>query len=75
MTRNKLLDKALGFVDAGKVTVTHHDDDVVVAQVVGNGGTYDVSVTPEGWSCSCPAGQHRRVCSHAEAVAIKVNQR
>lgn len=63
--------KAEAYARAGAVTITRSTDDTLVAQVVGRGGTYTVSVDPAGHSCTCPAGASgHRQCSHLMAAVL-----
>jgi uncharacterized Zn finger protein len=57
---------------ADKVTVHSDADDVTLARVEGDHATYVVVLDPEGHHCTCPAGEHFRVCSHVAAVTLVV---
>ncbi len=39
-----------------------------VLSVSGDGSAYQVQVSGETMLCSCPAGQHERLCKHVGAV-------
>lgn len=55
----------------GRVIVTTAKDDYVAADVRGSGAVHLVEHHPgDGWTCSCPAGQHRRTCAHVEALKL-----
>ena len=71
---NAILDKALAFIDNGKVRLLEPDDDWPIRASVDSTATYIVKINANSWSCTCPAGQHGRICSHVEAVAIYQGQ-
>ena len=71
-TSNQVIDKALWFQTEGRIRILTHTDDLIRASVDGIHATYLVCVDPEGWSCTCPAGQNHKTCSHAEAVALEI---
>lgn len=55
-------------LDAGRIARVDHDE-VEAYRVQGNGGTYFVIVElGRVEACTCPAGQFRGRCYHAEAV-------
>ena len=64
--------KARRFLATGRLTVLHRDGDHVVAQCVGDTGTYRLGHDPARlgvWSCSCPATAR---CSHTVALMLVV---
>lgn len=75
MSSNAVIDKALWFQTEGRIRILTHTDDLIVAEVEGINGLYVVTVDPEGWSCTCPAGVNHKTCSHAEAVALEIQAR
>ncbi len=71
-------EKAIRMVEDGKVTITWkwYDEPFKVGAaagvVDGETGTYQVSFSPAGRICTCEAGRHHQVCSHAIALEYAV---
>ena len=65
-------EKAIRMVENGKVTVTWTGDDAAAGVVDGETGTYQTQYSPAGRVCTCEAGQHHQVCSHAIALELAV---
>lgn len=69
--------KAVRLARDGRVTITSIDttDDrlVLVAEVIGDSGTYTVTIDPAGRTCTCPHGMNispAARCSHVFATII-----
>ncbi len=72
-------EKAIRMVEDGRVTVTWKwygetigHVEAAAGTVDGDTDTYQVQFSPAGRICTCEAGQHHRVCSHAIALALAV---
>ncbi len=65
-------EKAIRMFEAGKVTVTWTGDEAAAGVVDGETGTYQVQFSPAGRVCTCEAGSHHQVCSHAIALEYAV---
>ncbi|KKN73752.1 hypothetical protein LCGC14_0397000 [marine sediment metagenome] len=76
----KVMDKAHRLYTEGHVHIVRQTEDGTLIAFVKSGSdpklTYRVEVNPGGWSCACKHGQQHtdcdHVCSHVEAVAMKV---
>ncbi len=66
-------EKAIRMVEDGKVTITWTGDGAAAGTVDGHTDTYQVSFSPAGRICTCEAGRHHRVCSHAIALELAVD--
>ncbi len=72
--RTRTEEKAVILAGEGKVRISTRTEDVTVAEVEGEHGTYRVTLDPEGSWCSCQHGTHRNPhadCSHVLAVRIE----
>lgn len=67
-------EKAMRLVLEGRVSVVWASDDGAAGQgiVDGDTSTYQVSYSPEGRVCTCPAGANHRNCSHGIALELAV---
>jgi hypothetical protein len=65
-------EKAIRMVENGRVTVTWTGDEAGAGTVDGDTDTYQVQFSPAGYVCTCEAGRHHRVCSHAIALELAV---
>ncbi len=67
-------EKAVRLVVDGRVVVRWCNDDATAAMgtVDGDTDTYQVSFSPAGRVCTCPAGAHHRPCSHTVALQLAV---
>ncbi len=65
--------KAIRMVESGRVTITWTGDGAAAGTVDGNTDTYQVQFSPAGRVCTCEAGRHHRVCSHAIALELAVD--
>lgn len=65
-------EKAVKLVLERKVTITWQSGDAAQGTVDGHHGTYQVSYSPAGRICTCPAGANHRVCSHGLALELAV---
>lgn len=68
MARETALEKSRRLLAEGRVHVLAADQHRIAANVVGEHGSYRVTVDPWGATCTCQAGAQR--CSHARAVAL-----
>ncbi len=74
---NATIDKALAFIDEGKVKMLSPSEAGTVRGSVDSTATYIVEIGTEEWSCTCPFGQMKQnrttndVCSHVQAVAMQ----
>ena len=62
--------KACRLLTTGNVQLVKVAPEVVVARVFGDSGVYDVNLHDGRWSCTCPASNTRRECSHRLAVTL-----
>lgn len=70
-------EKAVKLVLEKRVTIKYASLDGLTGSGVVDGynDTYQASFDPEGYVCTCPAGQNHRVCSHARALELEVHRR
>lgn len=68
-------EKAIRLIMEGRVTVTWSGDGAGQGLVDGDTDTYQVSYSPAGKVCTCPAGFNHRACSHAIALELEVERR
>jgi hypothetical protein len=68
MISESVVSKAVRLIDEDRVDLTGFDS----ALVRGFTGTYEVTATPDGMECSCPA---RRGCSHLLASMLLFHAR
>jgi hypothetical protein len=61
--------KAHALLVAGRVAVRIGGGPLIV-DVEGDSGTHTVTMSAGQWSCNCPAGIHRRRCSHVAAAQL-----
>ena len=66
--------KAIRLVVDDAVSVEWWNDDAGAGKVKGDTATYDVSFSPAGRICNCPAGSNGRNCSHGIALELAVAQ-
>lgn len=64
--------KAVKLVTDSCVTVTWSNGDAASGIVDGYTDTYQVSYSPAGRICTCPAGINHRTCSHSIALELEV---
>jgi hypothetical protein len=57
--------KASALLTAGRVK-----SGLLIVDVEGDTGPHTVTLKDDRWSCDCPAGVHRRRCSHLQAVQL-----
>jgi hypothetical protein len=66
--RESVAKKGSHYILEGRLTITHVDAAIVVADVRGHGQIHKTVWTSDaGWSCSCPARRH---CAHIHAVQL-----
>lgn len=68
--RETAAQKAVTYLAAGRVWVTHARPGEVRAHVRGDGALYLVTFQGETWNCSCPSRTVVANCSHARAVRL-----
>lgn len=68
--------KAIRIVLEGRAHIQWHNDDYTAASglVDGDTDTYQVSFSPEGRICTCPAGANHRDCSHGIALTLEAKR-
>lgn len=64
--------KALRLVLDDRVSITWSSEGAATGLVDGFTDTYQVSYSPAGRVCTCPAGVHHRKCSHVTALELAV---
>lgn len=63
--RETVEQKARRMLHTGAVDIVHRVGEAVIAEVVGDTGTYRVTHAEGRWECDCPS---RITCAHIRAV-------
>lgn len=70
MAKPTAAEKAVAYLAAGRIIVTHARPGRVRARVRGDGAMYLVTFDGGEWTCSCPSRTVIASCAHARAVRL-----